>query len=357
MRYVSGMVLTEQGFVEGHVGFEDGVVKEVSEGEVPGAEARGLIIPTFIDAHTHLADLGAAVDMSRPLEDIVAPPDGLKHRYLANAPPAEIRRSFEELSRRMFRNGVSRFIDFRESGVHGSELLRKVGKKGSKPFIMGRPSTLRYDREEVDRLLKHADGVGISSITDWPFGDLEALAEHVVGKRRRFALHVSERVREDIDKVLDLKPSFVVHMTKATASDLEACRDAKVPVVVCPRSNMFFGNIPPLADMVGSGVEMALGTDNAMIALPDMLAEMEFAARVLRGQGVRDVANVVEMATAGGRLILNEGHGISIRPGTPCDFVVMRSLGGDPLADLVLRSNVSDVRMVCVGSQIWRGWR
>ncbi|MCE5295657.1 MAG: amidohydrolase family protein [Euryarchaeota archaeon] len=357
MRYVSGKVLTEEGFVNGHVGFEDGVVMEVSKGEAPGAEAKGVIVPTFIDAHTHLADLGVKVDLTLPLEDVVAPPNGLKHRYLTEAPAAEIRRSFEVLSRRMFRGGVSRFVDFRECGVHGSMLLRKVGKEGSKPYIMGRPSSLRYDREEVDELLKHADGVGVSSITDWPYEELEALAEHVVGKGRRFALHASERVREDIDKVLDLGPSFVVHMTKATLSDMEACRDAKVPIVVCPRSNMFFGNVPPLAALVSSGASLALGTDNAMIALPDMLKEMEFAARVLRGQGVRDVTGVLEMATAGGRLILNEGHSISIRPGTPCDFVVLRSPGGDPLTDLVLRSSENDVRMVCVGSQSWRGWR
>jgi len=357
MRYVSGQVLTEHGFIEGYVGFEDGVVTEVGKGEVKDAEMKGTIVPTFIDAHTHLADLGVRVDMTLPLEDLVAPPNGLKHKYLESAPSSEISRSFAVLSRRMARNGISRFIDFREGGVEGSKLLRNVDRLGSRPFIMGRPRALCYDKEETDELLRYADGVGVSSITDWPYEELKALADHVTGKGRKFAIHASERIREDIDKVLDLRPSFVVHMTQATGSDLEACREANVPIVVCPRSNMFFGKIPPLGDMVRSGVTMALGTDNAMIALPDMVAEMEFAARILRGQGFSDVRCVLDMATAGGRVLLNERQSISIRPGAPCDFIVMRSRSGDPLTDMMLRSGERDVRMVCFGKECWRGWR
>jgi cytosine/adenosine deaminase-related metal-dependent hydrolase len=292
-----------------------------------------------------------------PLEDIVAPPNGLKYEYLENAPRTEIQRSFDMLSRRMIRGGISNYIDFREGGVQGSRLLKEMKGKGSRPLIMGRPSSIRYDKEEVEELLEQADGVGVSSITDWPYEELDALAKHVRGSKRKFAIHASERIREDIDKVLDLRPSFIVHMTKATKADLEACRDAKVPIVVCPRSNMFFGNVPPLGDMMKAGVSLALGTDNAMIALPDMLTEMDFAARTLRSQGVNDIESVLEMATAGGRLILNERQGISIRPGEPCDFAVMRSRGGDPLTDLVLRSAEKDVRMVCIGKQCWRGWK
>lgn len=351
------MVLTSEGFINASVGYEDGMVKEVAEGEVNDPVMRGYVLPTFIDAHTHLADLRAPLDMRMPLEEVVAPPHGLKHLYLRNARPSEIARTFKMLSRRMARNGISRFIDFREGGAEGAKLLRSVGPHGSRPIVMGRPISLRYDREEVEELLVHVDGVGVSSMLDWDEGELVALAEHVVKKGKMFALHVSERVREDIEKVLDLRPSFIVHMTKATIGDMEACRDADVPIVVCPRSNMFFGNTPPLADMIKSGAELALGTDNAMISMPDMLSEIEFAARILRSQGVKDVSPVLKMAIAGGRLILNERDGISIEPGTPCDFMVIRSRGGDPFTDILLRSGERDVRMVCIGKRCWRGWR
>jgi cytosine/adenosine deaminase-related metal-dependent hydrolase len=100
-----------------------------------------------------------------------------------------------------------------------------------------------------------------------------------------------------------------------------------------------------------------LGTDNAMTALPDMLTEIEFAARIMRGQGVRDLGPVLEMAIAGGRLILNELDNIGIGTGSPCDFMVLRSRKGDPVTDVALRSNERDVRLVCMGRYNWRGWR
>ena len=56
MRYVSGKVLTEEGFIDGHVGFEDGIVMEVAEGDIAGSEASGIVLPTLVNAHTHIAD-------------------------------------------------------------------------------------------------------------------------------------------------------------------------------------------------------------------------------------------------------------------------------------------------------------
>ncbi|OPY31129.1 MAG: chlorohydrolase [Methanomassiliicoccales archaeon PtaU1.Bin124] len=358
MQYVSGQMLTPEGFRPGHVGYEDGIVLEVGEGLVETAEAEGLIVPTFINAHTHLADLKVPIDLDLPLEEAVAPPNGLKYRYLAEAPDDEIRSSFSTLSRKMAKNGTSRFIDFREGGVKGAKLLKGIGKGGgAKPFIMGRPKDRVFDKEEMTKLLDTVHGVGVSSITDWPYEELEALADFVRSHGMPFALHASERIREDIDKVLDLKPSFLVHMTKATRDDMDACRDADVPVVVCPRSNLFFGSIPPLKEMVESGLKLALGTDNAMTTLPDMMTEMEFAARILRSQGGRSMRPILDMALLGGRLILNEVDSIGIAPGSPCEFMVLRSYEGDPVTNITLRSGERDVRFVCLGKYTWRGWR
>jgi cytosine/adenosine deaminase-related metal-dependent hydrolase len=257
----------------------------------------------------------------------------------------------------MIKNGISRFIDFREGGLEGAKLLAGVKRGGATPSIMGRPKGHVFDREEVEGILKVADGIGVSSMLDWPYEELRAVAELTRSRGKRFALHCSERVREDIDLVLDLNPSFLVHMVEATSGDLELCKGANVPIVVCPRSNMFYGKVPPLAKMVRCGVDLALGTDNAMTALPDMVTEMEFAGRVLRSQGVHRMEPVLDMAFRGGRLILNEMHNIGMMPGSPCDFMVVRSKQGDPVTDLVLRSGERDVRLVCVGKNTWRGWR
>ena len=131
-----------------------------------------------------------------------------------------------------------------------------------------------------------ADGIGASSISDWDYQELFDLASFVI-LGERCSTDASERIREDIDKVLDLRPSFIVHMTKASDGDLDAVEAEGVPLVICIRSNLFFGSEPPLARMMQKGLNVALGTDNAMISMPDILTEMEFAARMLRRQGAR----------------------------------------------------------------------
>ena len=354
MRYVSGKVLTEEGFIDGHVGFEGGMVVEVAEGPVKRAEAAGIVLPTMTDAHTHIADYLVPVDLTLSLEELVAPPEGLKHRMLRLTSKKELGQAFQAVRSIMLRRGCSRFIDFREGGKEGARALRDQ-KGWPKPLVMGRPQHLRFDREEVDAVLGCADGIGISSISDWDLAELSELARYVRSKHRPFALHASERVREDIDAVLDLRPTFVVHMTMANEGDIEACAKQKVPIVSCPRSNLFFGGTSPLALMLKAGATVALGTDNAMFTLPDMLAEVESAARLLRQQGVKDVSPVLEMALKNGKNLLMRRATIGMVPGTPCDFMVMGSHGGDPTTDLVLRGSSADPLMICLGEEEWRG--
>ncbi len=358
MRYVSGQVLTPDGFIDGHIGFEDGVIHEMGKGGCKAPVAQGIIVPTLINSHTHIADYIVPLDLHESLEKLVAPPDGFKHRVLEAASEKNLKRAMVSMAAFMRCRGVTRFVDFREGGYEGSRLLSSMRGGYPRPLILGRPKRLQFDWEEVDQILSTCEGIGVSSISDWDYGVLADLSAYVRSKGKVFALHASERVREDIDKVLDLKPSFLVHMTTATGSDIEACAAADVAIVVCARSNLFFGREPPLADMVRSGATVALGTDNAMISLPDILVEMEFAGRLLRKQGLADLGPVFDMAMKNGRKLLNEKSPIAIggiEPGQPCDFMVIRSHGGNPITDLVLRSSSTDPLLVCMGREAWRG--
>jgi cytosine/adenosine deaminase-related metal-dependent hydrolase len=354
MELASGKLLTAEGFIDAHVEFGEGTVRHVGDGPSKGATTEGVIVPTFVNGHTHIADYLVPVDTRLSLEELVAPPEGLKHRMLSAVPANVLTGSMTDLSRFMFSRGISRYVDFREGGVDGAKALASARGNGAEPTIMARPSGLRYVPEEVDALLRVADGVGVSSITDWDYGELRALADHVNEKGGRFAIHASERVREDIGKVLDLKPRFVVHMTMAKKEDVVACNDANVPIVVCPRSNLFFGSVPPLRMMLEAGAKVALGTDNGMISMPDMFPELETAARLMRSQGMRDLTPLVDMAFANPRILLNRNDSFNIQPGAPCDFMVLRSKGGDPLTDLALRSTPDDPSLVCYGKHIWR---
>jgi len=354
MRCASGRLLTRDGFVEGYVRFEGGKVVEIGEGKARSSVAEGIITPTLVDAHTHLLDAIVPVDLKMTLEQLVAPPEGLKHRVLRKAEPEVLARSLVRLGNFMRSRGVSSYIDFREGGKDGAKLFSEV-KGAPEAHILGRPLGLDFRIAEINAILSIGDGIGVSSISDWDYSTLSDLAKHTRKKGKKFAIHASERIREDIGKVLDLKPSFIVHMTTATANDIEACADEKIPIVVCPRSNLYFGRIPPIATMLEEGATVAIGTDNAMLGLPDMLVEMEFAARILRLQGVKDVRPVLDMATVNGRKLLNEKDSISIESGKPCDFMVTRSWGGDPAVDLLLRGSSADPIMVCMGSKTWRG--
>jgi cytosine/adenosine deaminase-related metal-dependent hydrolase len=350
----SGKLLTAEGFIDAHIEFENGLVKSVGDGTSKMATAKGVIVPTLINCHTHIADYVVPLDTRLSLEEIVAPPNGLKHRILASIPAQHLTASMVRLSRAMFTRGVTGYIDFREGGVAGVKALVAAKGNGAEPSIWGRPLGLKFVPEEIDSLLKYGNGVAVSSISDWDYGELSALAAHVNRKGGRFAIHASERIREDIGKVLDLKPKFVVHMTMATKEDVTACVKADVPIVVCPRSNLFFGFVPPLKMMLDAGAKLALGTDNAMVSQPDMLQEIDTAARLLRSQGVRDLTPIVDMAFTNPRILLNRNDSFNYRPGSPCDFMVLRSKGGDPLTDLTLRSSPEDPSLVCYGKHIWR---
>ena len=354
MELASGKMLTSDGFVDAHVEFENGVVKKVGEGTSKMATAKGVIVPTFVNCHTHVADYVVPVDTRLSLEELVAPPKGLKHRILSTIPMGHLTASMVRLSRFMFERGVTSYIDFREGGIDGAKALAAAKGNGAEPVIMARPAGMKYIPEELDALLKVSNGIAVSSISDWDYDTLKSIASYVNKRNGRFAIHASERIREDIGKVLDLKPKFVVHMTKATRDDVVACADAKVPIVSCPRSNMFFGSVPPLKTMLDAGATVALGTDNGMVSMPDMFTELQTAALVLRTQGMADLTPLVDMAFKNPRILLNRNDSFNIQPGSPCDFMVLRSKGGDPLTDLVLRSSPDDPALVCFGKQIWR---
>ncbi len=281
MDYISGEILTKDGFITGHLGLQDNeMVNEMGKGTPPKEPiAKGLIIPTCVNAHTHLGDSFIRfqhLQLPRNVKELVAPPAGLKHRLLKQAKEQEILEGIQKSLMEMSIAGTSCFCDFREGGVLGIYQIRKAMKHCSiEAVILSRPSQMTYDKTELDRLLENSDGIGLSSISDWEPSEIEKLAAHVRKKKKLFALHASEVEREDIDCVLELKPNLLIHMIAATQSDLEKVSEAAIPVVICPRSYLFFRLKHNLELMKKTGVTLLLGTDNAMINNPDVLEEVK----------------------------------------------------------------------------------
>ncbi|MGB0652239.1 MAG: amidohydrolase family protein [Thermoplasmatota archaeon] len=278
MPLFAGRILLSDRTIEGYLQVEGGRITAMGEGEPEERpDARGWIVPFPVNGHTHAADtfLRSRRPKGASVKELVGP-GGWKHQMLAAASDDDHTASFQALAGEMAGLGTSHFIDFREGGVPGARLLRDVADDlPVRPVILGRGAAHggRFDEDEARELLQVADGIGLSGLRDLPRRDLEAWAEAARDARKPLAIHVSEDQRDDIDLALSLEPTFVVHMVQGTRSDFEELAAARVPVVVCPRSNRAFGLRPPVPLMVQEGVTVALGTDNGMLADGDLLAE------------------------------------------------------------------------------------
>lgn len=329
MKCISGFILTYNGkwrTRRGHIEFEHGIIKKISTSAPPAKpDAKGLIIPMLINAHTHVGDAAVKGISSGTLEELVSPHGGLKFKALQSLSENEIISGMNETLEYMISSGVYGFCDFREFGLKGlRELERAIKSKPIDCINLGRPEKLRYNRREVDNILASSCGIGVSSISDWDYSELKKLADHVRKKKKFLSLHVSERGREDIDKVLDLKPNLLIHMLKATESDLEIVADHNIPVVLCPRANMFFGMMLNIPTMIKKGLNLMLGTDNAMISLPDIFAEMECAFRISKFYGGALPENIFNMATINSVDALPfQGYSCDIEEGKKANFIVL----------------------------------
>ncbi|MDD3399178.1 MAG: amidohydrolase family protein [Candidatus Methanomethylophilaceae archaeon] len=342
MRYISGQILLGDEFVTGHIGIEDGIIKEIGDGDSPAPPLhQGIVLPSFINGHTHCADGAAPIPLDIGLEEAVAPPHGLKHRFLGGCSEDSLRSSMTSFMEESARHGSSAFVDFREGGLLGVKTLQGLPLI-QRRVVLGRPVSPRYDHQEVDSLLDACEGLGLSCISDMDAGYLDSLADHVHRRGKILALHASENRREDIELVMSLEPDFLVHMVEASDDDLRRCADQGLPVVICPRSNLFFGKVTPVRRMRECGVETALGTDNAMVCNPDMRTEGEFLLRLLRSQN-DDAAGLLDTCVTRIRKILNAESGLPIKLGKEADLVVFPGDGIAPLADLFLRPKGSPV--------------
>lgn len=319
MEYIVGDILTREGFKKGYIGFnpeevKDKIIRSIDEGfgkSPQKASYKGIIIPSMINMHTHIGDTFMRLrktSIPRDLEKLVAPPDGLKHRLLRQASIEEIQKGIRYGLDEMKKNGITCFCDFRENSIYGINLLKQIlSNRDIESIILGRPDELIYDEEEIEEILDNSDGIGVSSIRDWDYNELIKIAIHTHRKGKLFALHASEYEREDIDKILDLKPDILIHMVYATIEDLLKVKERDIPIVVCPRSNMFFNMIPNLEYFHKTKVTLMVGTDNGMLNSFDLLDEL----KIIYNTKLWSLEEVFQMATYIPRKILNLNDVIS----------------------------------------------
>ncbi|MDE1819648.1 MAG: amidohydrolase family protein [Euryarchaeota archaeon] len=344
---VVGAIIDSEGALPGEVrlGRSGRVLERGSRGTLgpllpSERKVHGIALPWSVDGHTHLGDSVWTQEPPKiPFHQVVAPPHGLKHRVLAASSPSEKVEAMHRSLQTMASLGTSATLDFREEGLGGVRLLRRASKGTLvEPIIFGRPAD-PLSRKELRTLLAEADGLGLSAIRDLPLGAAELARQEVKRAGKRLALHASESVWEPIDPVLDLKPFLLVHLCHATGDDLDAVREAKVPVAVCPRSNALYERFPPIAQLERRGIPILLGTDNVMFQSPDLFREMEFAYLSARARGEPvEPRTLVEAAFVTPWKVLGRPRSARLEVGSPGRALVLRLPPEDPYYQVAARS-------------------
>ncbi|MFC4246433.1 amidohydrolase family protein [Natribaculum luteum] len=321
--------------VEGRVIVDDeGRIDRIEEEPV---DSDDIVLPAFVNAHTHVGDsIAKEAGGGLSLEELVAPPDGLKHRLLRDATREELIEAMRRSLRFMSRGGTAACLDFREGDVDGVRLLREAASGLE-------IDAFAFARESAEAM-RAGDGFGASGANDDVF-DAERAATREAGKP--FGIHAGEADSSDVDPALDLEPDFLVHVVHPEPAHLDRIEDGHVPVVVCPRSNLVTDvGLPPVEDLV-ERTTVALGTDNVMLNSPSMFREMEFLSK-LSELSARDV---LRMATVNGAEIADLEYGV-VEPGKRARLTILDgdsdNLTGarDPVRAVVRRASVDDVREV-----------
>ena len=346
--YLEGTVLVGPDFepVEGRVVVADGEIVGVEEASVGSDD---VILPAFVNAHTHVGDsIAKEAGAGLSLDELVAPPDGLKHRLLRAADREALVAAMARTLRYMESTGTGTFLEFREGGVDGVAALRdalagagvELGERAIDAVVLG--------RDDPD-VLSVADGYGASGARD---ADFDAVRTETRDAGKLFGIHAGERDADDINPAMDLDPDFLVHMVHAEPIHLERLADRGTPVVVCPRSNLVTNvGVPPIRELA-ERTTVALGTDNVMTDSPSMFREMEFAAK-LADLPARDI---LRMATVNGAAIAGANRGV-IEPGADADLLVLDgdsdNLAGarDLVRAVVRRAGQADVSRVVIGGE------
>ena len=344
-----------------------------------------LLIPGFINAHTHIGDsIGKDVTLNSSVDERIHPVFGAKSKILKNTSQENLANFMKNSCHSMIRKGITTFVDFREGGLEGVILLKKVlSEIPMRSIVLGRvefyqdtaeiKKNIRFPRGKINELIelvKKCDGIGVSGANE----NSTSVLNYYSKTTKIRAIHSSETKKSvskskkitgisETVRALSLKPHFLIHMTHASKSDLHSTAKKTRGIIICPRANSSLAEgIPDIELMQKSGCMLALGTDNVMINSPDMFREMDFLWKVTMGLHKKriDPKEILKMATVNGGKILKKNIGV-IGQGkiADCIFLDKHALDlepmHDPHASIVHRASESAIKAVMVGGKIIYG--
>lgn len=348
---------------------QDQEIVEVSPGIRKGKiiDARGCVVaPALINSHVHLGD-SVAMDLGdgKPINEIIKPPDGLKHRVLAGTDPLQLVEFLKKSMWEMLQSGTTTLVDFREGGFEGINILNEACKGiPIRKIVLGRHDSFLNPQmnhsesiEIIEKLLEICDGIapsGLGEIDD----DIATLIADTARKMGKLsAIHVAEYEnvqktsldttgKSEVQRAIEAGFNMLIHLTAPVKDDLKLVAESEIPVVSCPRSNgMLAVGIPPVKEMFEAGITLLLGTDNVMFNSPNMLREMEYALKVTRGyyKDYFPPKEIIKMATVNAAFALNLNLG-SVYEGKIADIMIVEQLSTDPLLSIVNRTESGNIR-------------
>ncbi len=244
-----------------------------------------LLVPGLINSHIHIGDSFAKEEgFNKDLIDVVAPPNGLKHELLKTI-SSEIKiEGIKKAVLEMLANGITFFVDFRENGLKGVDLLKETLKNSPiNKLILGRD----INSVDVETVFKNADGLGFASYKHLSPKSKEKLSSlKKVYLKKIIACHDAELSRNEPlfneiihDDLIDV----IIHGTHYTREDLERIKGRNISIVLCPRCNGYFGvGFPPINEINSLNIPVSLGTDNVMANTIDLFEEMRYLYRISR---------------------------------------------------------------------------
>ena len=201
-----------------------------------GIDCEGLLlVPGFINMHTHIGDsIAKDVTLSGSVDSKIHPVLGAKQRILKNSRPEHLISFMKNACHSMIRKGITTFVDFRESGPYGVQLLKKaLADLPIRGIILGRVESYQ-DKSQIQKnqplsteskkmlsdVLKISDGIGISGTNE----NSDSSLKYYSKTKKIRAIHSSETKQSImVSKKITKKTSLWSYRIKYLAINKNRC--------------------------------------------------------------------------------------------------------------------------------------
>jgi len=151
-----------------------------------------LLIPGFVNSHTHIADsIGKDLSINADVDSKIHPMFGLKQKLLKETPKSSLSKYIKKSAKSMIKKGITTFIDFREGGLDGVLLLKsaldsipirciilgRIDYYNTKNEIKQNLSFPSENTKKLTQLLKNCDGIGISGTNENASSNLKSYSK------------------------------------------------------------------------------------------------------------------------------------------------------------------------------------